>query len=131
MQNDSLASARSHCLEAGRAALSFARYKDCCRKRNSGSYPAAVRPLSRVLFNQAAQEREIAAHVGFHRLRRRIRLEIGVAAVIDGEDGMHQRGKINLTLAKIVWIVLEMELADAFRSQPADLLDRVESGLVR
>jgi hypothetical protein len=44
---------------------------------------------------------------------------------------MHDWPKLNFSFAQIVWIVFQMELADAILAQPANLFDDVEPGFRR
>ncbi len=61
----------------------------------------------------------------------RVRFKIGVTREADIANGMHDWPKLNFSFAQIVWIVFQMELADAILAQPANLFDDVEPGFRR
>src|SRR6185503_8911110 len=60
-----------------------------------------------------------------------LRLQLRPLREPDAGQGIHHRGEVDLALAEVVRVVLEVDLADAVRAQPADLLHDVEPGLRR
>ena len=79
--------------------------------------------------HQAPDEVQILTHIGFNRVRRRIRLQIGKAAEANVFDGVDHRRKIDFTFAQVVRIIFQMELANTALSQPADLFYDIEAAI--
>src|ERR1041384_2142535 len=80
---------------------------------------------------QIADELEVPAHVGLDILAGRVGLEVNPALEADVRDRLDNRGKVDLSLAEIVGIVLEMEFADSVLAEPADLFHDVKAVISR
>src|SRR6266852_17491 len=83
--------------------------------------------LHSVFGHQTPDVSQVTAHVGFDRFGRTVGFKIGVPLVLYLRDRVEHLAQVDLALAEIVRIVLEMELTDALTANLPNLADDVEA----